>query len=58
MSPRHEPMKTFKAIYKSSSQAEFELDLLAVSIAKATLAANELIPRDAVLIRVFFNPDW
>lgn len=58
MSPRHKPMKLFRAIYKERSQKELNFDLLARNLTAATLSAAELIPSDAVLIKVFHNPEW
>ena len=52
------PMKQFKAIYRGNNGTEYELDLLAKSLASATLSASELIPRDSRLLRVFYNPEW
>ncbi len=58
VSPKHKPMKLFRAIYKESSQKELNLDLLARNLTAATLSAAELIPSDAVLVKVFHNPEW
>jgi hypothetical protein len=51
-------MKLFRAIYKERNQKELNLDLLARNLTSATLSAAELIPSDAVLIKVFHNPEW
>ena len=59
VSPTVNPMKLFRAIYKGSDGGkEYTLDLLAKSLAHATMSAEELIPREATLVRVFHNPDW
>ena len=58
MSPSYEPMKLFRAVYKEQSQKELNFDLLARDLTSATLSAAELIPSDAVLIKVFHNPEW
>ena len=58
MSPRHEPMKLFRAVYKESDEKETNYDLLARDLTSATLSATELAPSGAVLLRVFHNPEW
>ena len=58
MSPRHKPMKLFRAVYKESNEKELNLDLFAKDLATATLSASELIPTTATLIHIFHNPDW
>lgn len=51
-------MKLYRAVYRGDNNAEYNLDLLARSLADATSSASELIPRNTTLVRVFFNPDW
>lgn len=51
-------MKLYRAVYRGDNNAEYNLDLFARSLAHATSSANELIPRNTTLVRVFFNPDW
>jgi hypothetical protein len=58
MSPRHEPMKLFRAIYRERDEKETNFDLLARDLTSATLSATELAPSGAVLLRVFHNPEW
>ena len=58
MSPRHEPMKLFRAVYKECDEKETNFDLLARDLTSATLSATELTPSGAVLLRVFHNPEW
>ena len=58
MSPRHEPMKLFRAVYKESNEKETNFDLLARDLTSATLSATELAPADSELLRVFHNPEW
>ena len=58
MSSRHEPMKAFRAIYKEPSEKRFTLDILAPNMAKATLAATELMSRNSILVSICHNPDW
>ncbi len=58
MSPRHEPMKLFRAVYKESNEKETNFDLLARDLTSATLSATELAPAGSVLLRVFHNPEW
>lgn len=53
--PRH---SLYRAVYRDKDLIDQNLDLLAIDMAKATLAAQELIPTTAELIRVFHNPDW
>lgn len=48
----------YRAIYRDSDLVEQNLDLLAVSMSRATLTARELIPVTAELVRVFHNPEW
>ena len=58
VSPRHEPMKLFRAVYKESNEKEVNFDLLARDLTAATLSATELAPAGSELLRVFHNPEW
>ena len=52
-------MKKFRAVYECAQTGrEYELDLLANSLTRAMLSAEELIPRETVLKSVFHYPDW
>lgn len=50
-------MQLYRAVYRDNSK-ELNLDMYALDLTRATLAAKELIPASTKLVRVFHNPDW
>ena len=51
-------MKNYRAVYRSATSKEEYMDLLAKSLASATISAAELIGPNATLVRVYETPDW
>ena len=58
MSFETNPMRTYRAIYRSETSREEHIDLMARSLASATLSVTELIGPNAVLVRIFAQGDW
>lgn len=52
------PLKIYRAIYRDKDQVERKLDLFARDTAHAHSQATYLIAPEAVLVRVYHNPDW
>ena len=51
-------MRTYRAVYRTTSGKEEYMDLMARSLSSATLSATELIGPNATLVRIYENPDW